>query len=48
MNLNNGDVNTKPTIPNCLKWSEDNQILLFTPIGIYIFVSSVIRNNIHF
>ncbi|PKK64450.1 hypothetical protein RhiirC2_787476 [Rhizophagus irregularis] len=37
MNLNNGDVNTKPTIPNCLKWSEDNQILLFTPIGIYIF-----------
>ncbi|CAG8543893.1 16014_t:CDS:10 [Funneliformis caledonium] len=37
MNLNNGDVNTKPIIPNCLKWSEDNQILLFAPIGIYIF-----------
>ncbi|GBB84649.1 hypothetical protein RclHR1_11210003 [Rhizophagus clarus] len=50
MNLNNGDVNTKPTIPNCLKWSEDNQILLFTPIGIYIFTPlykglNIVRNG---
>ncbi|CAG8466767.1 2785_t:CDS:10 [Diversispora eburnea] len=37
MELNNGDINSRPIILKCLHWSEDNQISVVSPPGVYIF-----------